>query len=183
MSKNVCKLHIDEKNDTFFSEVIVFSTVVYDTDNKILGNRVSVICYTQQSINNFYIRENITIGPAVFAILQMYKKVLCCQPERMKLDKFLEYIRTLKPTGSFNNYRYVDFECNFDLSVFMSPLVSAIVVMITTYGIDLVEVISIIRAFAGMPNIPHYITMLLLFMVQQNQLEVQGDPSENSIER
>ena len=37
VEKNICNIHIDEKNDKNFSEVVIFSHVVYNADKKLDG--------------------------------------------------------------------------------------------------------------------------------------------------
>ena len=174
MLGNICNLHVDEKNDVFLREVVVFSTVVYDNDTKESGTRISVILYTRQSINNYLIRETSTVGPAVQKILLVYNELVCKEKFRIDCGMLAGYIKKLEPTGTFNNKNYYDFPCHLNPMIYMSPVISTMTLMITKHKLNFVETVSMIRAFGALANTTHYISVVLLMMAQEDKLTNRG---------
>ena len=53
---NLCKHHMDEKNDPEFPRVAVFSSMIWDSLENfgLRGWQITCICYTQKYINDYY---------------------------------------------------------------------------------------------------------------------------------
>ena len=135
----------------------LFSMVVYKGGDCSSGYRVSVILYTWQVINNFFIRENVSVGPAIQNILQLYSLLAKKHLYQTNPSELTRYISTLQPTWQVNGIHYYNIKCNLHPTVYTLPLITAITLMMTVHYLDFTKTVSLLQVFTGLPNTTHYI--------------------------
>ena len=210
--ENMCHMHVDRKNDSTFSQVVVLSTVVWDdgtsgndgtnsgNDRTNSGNdgtngndngsgtntgsnddefvssshRLSIIMYTRQSITNYLIRQNVTMGPALNKIVEVFGQIHENELHRTDPRALMEYVKQQAPSGEALGRKWHDFQCHLDPAIFMSPVVSAIAMLNVRFRLDFVETVSVLRGFGGIPNTPHYFVMVVLMLLKNDKLPVRG---------
>ena len=104
----------------------------------------------------------------------MYKELLVKELFCIDYDELLKHVGQMKPSGNFNNRNFYDFPCHLNPLIFMSPVICVFVLMITKYQLNLVELLSMIRAFAAILNTTYYLTRVLLMMIEKDELEIRG---------
>ena len=87
--KGLCKMHIKKKNDRQHSEVVNLLSFFWDKE-RISGWRIALICFTQQSINDYIDRAEKTHGIAIWELLDVYKmQIETYQNDGMLLVEYL----------------------------------------------------------------------------------------------
>ena len=171
--KGLCNLHVDRSNDAKFSQVIVFSNVVWK-EKGVSGWRVSFIMYTRHSVHTCLNREEVTHGPNIQMILDFLNEMDEKHPYRTKPERMVEYINSVDKTGTSFGFDYNDFPCHMMPEIYMSPLIGSIAKLNCKFDLTYPEVVSILRACGGLPNTTHYVSIILLNYIRANKLPTRG---------
>ena len=152
----LCNWHTDPHNDTKYPHVVVLSGVIWLIPDK-LAARVTIIAYTRESGTNFLDRMDF-VGEAVAHVYKVYEKIpLWRRSSTELLDRISRRRNTgVTPLGT----KYWTLECHVNPLVYVGPWVHYVCVLTYKYGLNVVEVLSLIRAAATSAYTPYFFAVV-----------------------
>ena len=161
---HLCKIHEDIYNDELLSEVVTFSTMIWDNGDELSGKgwRVVFICYTRKSIDDYLHRLHYTCGPAVEFCCSEIQKL---PEERKCMYKLRDHLRKNNHTFSTTNPNignnkvlstYMTHKCHANPMSYFSPTIDMIVKLNLEFDLDYVEGVSLLLAFSKLSMYSFY---------------------------
>ena len=146
-------MHVDSSNgkSADLSHVFVMSKMIWEKKN-VCGWRITVICYTRDSITHYLKRKNFTDGLAINHLVNIYSQFNTSRQSIASLNKKLcknKIISTLLKDNYYEN------KCHMNPSVFLSPVVHHTVLLTFKYALNYIEVVSILRASIALQWAPY----------------------------
>ena len=152
----LCNFHTDPHNDTRYPHVVVLSGIIWLIPKK-LAARVVIIAYTRQSGTNFLDRMDF-VGEAVAHVYKVYEKIPLW---RRSSTGLLDHICGRKNTGITPlGTKYWTIECHVNPLVYVGPWVHYLCVLTYKYCLNVVEVVSLIRAAATSAYTPYFFAVV-----------------------
>ncbi len=130
---NLCGVHEDQKNDSEFPSVPVFSRFISLNGKQY---RVSIIMYSRKSISDYQKRKNITYGPAISFVMDIFAN-LPAERRTIQSGSF--------PSRHSKNCHGLPFSplpCHMDPSFFLSPVIHFGIMIAFHFSLDFAELIS-----------------------------------------
>jgi hypothetical protein len=164
---NLCGVHEDQKNDSEFPSVPVFSQYILLNGKQY---RVSIIMYSRKSISSYQKRKNITYGPAVSFVMDIFANI----PAERRSIQSGSFGSLKTQSSNCHGLPFSSLPCHMDPTFYLSPVIHFGIMIAFRFSLDMVELISAFRAWAAMPYTTYYFCSAIIILLQEEKLPVRG---------
>ena len=152
----LCNFHTDPHNDTKFPHVVVLSGITWLIPNK-LAARVVIIAHTRESGTNFLDQMDF-VGEAVAHVCKVHEKIPLW---RRSSTALLDHICGRRNTGiALLGTKCWTLECHVNPLVCVGPWAHCVCVLTCKCCLNVVEVVSLIRAAATSTHTPCFFAVV-----------------------